>query len=127
MALEYKLEYIKDGDQAAGEGVFIQIKKDVPSYRNFVGKEDYYADPDGRSDFVDGLFDIDGITNIASQAFRVYVEKSPIFHWTEVLPDVLDHIAESVDETVLIELPGSGLRLESFKDRRSTTDERKTE
>lgn len=123
MALSYKLEYFKGVGGAADEGVYIQIRSDPPAYQTLVTKEDYINEVGNvvQSDFMDGLFAIDGVVRAASQAWRVYIEKSPVFTWEEVLADVLPYIAAQCGESGTTKLAGSDVNLGSENDRRSTS------
>jgi hypothetical protein len=116
--LLFKLEYFKGLGGASDEGVFIQLKTELPAYMPKTSKEKYYESAE-RTAFTDGIFAIPGIVTAASNSFRVYVEKSPIFTWSQILGPLLTHIRISVGADSLIEAPGSPLTLTTENDRRS--------
>lgn len=118
--LVFKLEYFKGVGGASDEGVFIQLKSDVPAYSTKVTKEDYVNGVGGTaSDFMDGIFSVSGVVVAASQAFRVYVEKSPLFEWSEVLGPLMEFVRIQVGADNLEEAVGSPTTLTSENDRRS--------
>jgi hypothetical protein len=117
--LVFKLEYFKGIGGASDEGVFIQLKTDVPAYCSKIGKEEYVNGGGDPSDFMDGIFAVPGVVVASSQAFRVYVEKSPLFTWSEVLGPLLEFIRVQVGADNLQEATGSPTTLGSENDRRS--------
>lgn len=121
-ALEYKLEYYKGaGGGASDEGVFIHLRTDPPAYQTVITKEVYWSAENAanHTDLVNQLFDVPGVVCLSCQAWRVYVEKSPVFKWDEVLADVLSILETNTGSSGVTELPGSGLTLTTDKDRRS--------
>jgi hypothetical protein len=116
--LLFKLEYFKGLGGASDEGVFVQLKTEVPVYMSKTTKEAYYELGE-TSDFMDGIFAIPGVVIAASNSFRVYIEKSPIFTWSEILGPLLEHIRVSVGADSLIEAAGSPTTLTTENDRRS--------
>lgn len=120
-ALEYKLEYYKGaGGGATDDGAFIHLRTDSPAYQQIISKETYWSAENSAShtDLVNHLFDVPGVVRLACQAWRIYVEKSPVFKWDEVMPGVLNVLQTDTSSTSLSELPGSGLTLASDNDRR---------
>lgn len=108
MALQYKLEY-NTPSGPGDEAVYIQLRDDVPFYINQIGKEAYdQLDEEDQHGFITGLFAIDGVVEVSSRAFRVWVMKSPIYTWEEVNESILEYIQDFLGETSLEELPGSG-------------------
>jgi hypothetical protein len=125
MALDYKIEYLYDDTVTSDDSAFIHLKEDVPAYQQHISKENYFDLPEEQQhEFITGLFGVDGVTEISSQAFRVWVMKAPAFNWEEVLEDVLDYLKTELDETELNQLPGSahldgtGFRLTKARNRR---------
>lgn len=120
--LEYKLEYFKGvGGGASDEGVYIQLRSDPPyeSYISRIGREDYtQLDDDFKTDFLNALFECVGVVSLSVSAYRVYVEKSPVFTWTEVLSPVIEEIRIATETDSVVELPGSPIYLENKDDRR---------
>lgn len=114
--LEYKLEYFKGAD----EGCYIQLRTEVPAYQHIIAKEVYFStDNKVHSDFCTAVFNVPGVVRLSSQAWRLYIEKSPVFTWSEVLGPVMAVLMEFTDCTSLHELQGSGVTLTSDTDRRS--------
>ncbi len=101
MALQYQIEFFQGyNGKPSDEGCYIQLRKDIPTYTKKIGKEEF----DGSDDFLQTLFDVDGVVSLSTTAFRVYIEKSPAFSWDEVLNPVIDAIKESVNETDVYEI-----------------------
>jgi hypothetical protein len=117
--LVFKLEYFKGVGGASDEGCFVQLKTDVPAYCSKISKEEYVNGGGNPSDFMDGIFAIAGITVAGSGAFRVYVEKSPLFTWSEILGPLMEFIRVQVGAIALEEAAGSPTTLVSENDRRS--------
>lgn len=120
--LEYKLEFFKGvGGGASDEGVYIQLRTDPPyeSYISRIGREDYIAlQDDYKTDFVTALFACSGVVGVSVSAFRVYIEKSPVFSWTEVLSPIIEEIRIATETDDISELPGSPMYLTDKDDRR---------
>lgn len=117
MAMQYKLEYLKDNEQPADEGVYIHLRQNTPIYLNKINKEDYELG-DYQPDWMTGIFNIGGVVEASSTAYRVWVSKSPAYEWDEVLPSLLYFMADYLGEDEIEELPGSGIKLDSYLDRR---------
>jgi len=117
--LGYKIEFIKDDRFPNDPSLFIHLRDNVPFYQDRIDKEDYDLFPEeAKDDFISGLFGISGIEEVSSKAFRVWFAYSLAFSVDEVLNPALFHIAFSLDKDELDELPGSGITLDSFNDRR---------
>ena len=110
MALKYKLEFSWDEGDPSDPGVYIQFKGfNPPIYRPHTDKEDYDVLPaEEKHDFLTGIFNIQGVVEVSSKAYRVWLMKSPIYDWEEGLNPVLIFIQDEAGETELEELPGSG-------------------
>jgi hypothetical protein len=105
--LDYRIEYVKFNNH--DDGVFVHFRTDLPEYRSFVYRDDYFIGSDDvRTAFFNGIMNTPGVTACASQAFRLYLEKSPVFSWAEVLGPVMEWIRASVSATALNELFDSG-------------------
>lgn len=125
MAFKYKLEYQWDDTEEADDGVYIQMRANVPKYLSHIDKEDYDAlDDEDKHAFTDGLFDVYGVTELSSRAYRVWIMKSPVYSWEEVLNPTLLFLRDWYGFDELEELPGSakvegvGTRLQSVRNRR---------
>jgi hypothetical protein len=114
MALQYKLEYLKDGSD---DSVFIHFRVNVPVYANKMEKETYETGT-FQHDWLDGIFNTPGITDASSQVYRLWIVKSPSFQWDEILPPLLTFVQNYLGESSLEEMQGSGITLESSTDRR---------
>lgn len=125
-SLKYKLEYNKS-TEASDDAVYIHLREDpVGFYRPKIGKEDYYELALAKKDaFSNGLFNVAGIEEISITAYRVWYMKAPAFTWSEVNTGALAFLKtffgkESLEEiSGSANINGSGLRLESEKNRRT--------
>lgn len=119
MALQYKLEFLKDDGQPEDISAFIQIRRNVPIYQNKIDKEDYDTrDEEEKHPWLTGLFNIGGVVELSSRAYRVWISRSPVFTWEEVLVPALHFMKEYFEEDSLVELYGSGVTLTSVSERR---------
>ena len=118
MALQYKLEFLKNDTTSADSGVYIHLRQNVPIYVRQITKESYETGSN-LSEWMTGIFNIGGVTDASSLAYRVWVVKSPVFTWDEVITPLLYFIMDYLGEKTLEELPGSGITLNSATDRRS--------
>ena len=125
MAYQYKLEYQWDDEDPADDGVYIQQRVDVPKYLSHIDKEAYEElEAEDKHAFTTGLLDVAGVTELSSRAYRVWIMKSPVYSWEEVLTATLLFLKDWYSETELEELPGSakiegvGTRLQSVRNRR---------
>lgn len=109
----YRLEYVKDSSVAMDEGLFIQTNLELPEYKS-VSKELY----EGDSEFLDRFFGIDGVVAVEAASHRLYIEKSPVFNWDEVLPDVIDELVDALGVTQISRHSGLSIRLDSLENRR---------
>lgn len=106
MALDYRLEYIylEEGD----DSVFIHTRQDPSAYQDRIGKEDYNAlEASEKSNWVTALFGVAGVVELSSKTHRVWIMKSPVYEWDEVIDGVLAAMKTELSETELNELPGS--------------------
>lgn len=111
--LLYRLEYVKDSKVAMDEGVFIQTNLELPEFKK-VEKENY----EGDSEFLDRFFGIDGVVSVEAASFRLYIEKSPVFNWEEVLPDAIAELVDALGATGISRHSGLSIRLDSIEQRR---------
>ena len=118
--LDFKLEYFK-GDTASDEGVFIQLRSNPTGFMKLVSREEYslLAEAD-LVDVVTALFNCPGVVRLSVQAYRVWIEKSPVFGWSEVLGPVIEQLRIDTGQLGVNELPGSPTYLSSNTERRST-------
>lgn len=109
MALQYKLEYVYDEGNPSDDSVYIQLRVNPPIYRSHTDKEDYDVLPEEeKHPFLTNLFTIAGVTEVSSRAYRVWLMKSPVYSWQEVLDPVLNFLKNWYSESSLEKLPGSG-------------------
>lgn len=108
MAFEYKLEFSYDISTPSDAAVYIQMRKNPPIYRSHIDKENYDVLPDeAKHEWLTGLFNISGVVELSSKAYRIWIMKSPVFTWEEVLLPVLHFMRTWFEEEVLYEMPGS--------------------
>ena len=104
--LRYRLEYTYDDKIRSDTSVFIHLRQNTPIYQSRIDKEDYDITSQ-KHPFLTGLFNIAGVTEISTKAYRVWLMKSPIYTWEEVLYPVLWFIAYWYQHDSLAQLPGS--------------------
>lgn len=108
MAFEYKLEYTYDGSLPSDSSVYIHMRNNPPIYQAKIDKEDYDILPFvAKHPFLTGLFSISGVVELSSRAYRVWLMKSPVYNWDEVLLPSLYWIAGFYGESQISSLPGS--------------------
>lgn len=124
MALKYKIEYILPSGPS-DDSVYIHIKEDeCDSHQERIGKEDY-CDSTDKKTLIDSLFEVEGVVEVSVKAYRVWIMKSPIYNWEEIILPVLYVLRDHFGETSISPLPGSaeidgsGLRIPSENDRRA--------
>lgn len=105
--LDFRLEYVKI--PLHDEGIFVHVRTDVPEYRSFVHREDYFIGADDvRTVFFTSIMNTPGITGAAAQAFRLYLTKSPVFSWSELLGPIMELMRVTLNLDALNELYDSG-------------------
>lgn len=121
----YKLEFIFDDTSPSDSSVFIQMRDNPPIYMVHTNKEDYdIIDDDLKNPFITALFNIAGISEMSIKSYRIWIMKSPVYSWTEVLGPVLAYLSEFYEYVGTESLPGSGnidgtgLQLSSANNRR---------
>jgi hypothetical protein len=124
MALQYKLEF-NTPSGSSDDSVYIHLRQD-PVFQTRIGKESYTALPDDQKQvLITELFDVPGVVELSTKATRLWLMKSPIFSWQEVIQPVLFILRDSFGETSIESLPGSafidgtGFRLTSDTSRRT--------
>lgn len=124
MALQYKLEF-NTPSGASDDSVYIHLRQD-PVFRTRIGKESYSALPnDQKQGLITEIFGVPGVVEVSTKTNRIWLMKSPIFSWQEVIQPVLFIVRDRFGETSIESLPGSafidgkGLRLISDTNRRA--------
>lgn len=114
--LYYRAEFLKDESSSSNEAVFLQLRGSpfAEDWIERVRKQDYL---DGTSALADAILGVAGVTELSIQPFRVWLSKSPIYSFDEILPTVLFLIQDSLGLTDVEELPGSPVYLSQAKDR----------
>lgn len=108
MALSYKLEYVFDDTRPSDSSVYIHLRENPPRYMPHIDKEDYdILEDDEKHEFLDSLFNIAGVTELSSRAYRLWIMKSPSYNWREVLEPVLAYLASYFGESGYESQPGS--------------------
>ncbi len=121
----YKLEFVYDESAPADSSVFIQMRDNPPTYMVHTTKEDFdILSIDQKDPFIKALFDISGIHEMSIKTYRIWIMKSPVYSWTEILNPVLYYLANFYGYVGITALPGSGnidgtgLQLTSLNNRR---------
>lgn len=89
----YKLEYILGWKSSSDPGVFVHLKVNPPVFKKFTPIEDITAED---HTFIKQLGVIPGVTDVYSSAYRVFVQKAPVFRWDEVIPSLLNTIQNAL-------------------------------
>lgn len=120
MPLQFKLEWFRDGETPTQEGAFLHFKVDVPCYMDLITKEEYEElEEDEKCEFITSLFNIPGVVEISSKAYRLYIIKAELFDWSSVLTNVFGSVLlPTFNESTTQELPGSRLRRTTTLERR---------
>jgi len=106
--LEYRLEFTKDDKNASDSAVFIHLRRNPPIYQDRIDKEDYdILDESEKNAFTTGLIEIAGVVEISLKAYRIWMAKSPVYEWEEILLPVLFFIKDFFGDDDLEQLPGS--------------------
>jgi hypothetical protein len=119
MTMQYKLEFLKNEEVEQDPSVYIHLRSTPPVYMHQTDKETYQNDnnPD-RHPWMDGIFNVGGVVEASSLAYRVWVSKSPVYSWDEVIPPLLTFMASQLGEGDPEEMLGSGVTLDSVLQRR---------
>lgn len=120
MALDFKLEWFRDGEVPTQEGAFLHFLEDVPCYQDLITKEEYAElDEEDKCEFVTNLFAQAGVVEVSSKAYRLYIIKAELFDWSSVLTDVIVNVLfPTFGESSINELPGSRLERTTTLERR---------
>lgn len=124
MPLQYKLEF-NTPRGASDESVYIHLRQD-PVFQTRIGKESYSVLPDEqKKDLITEIFDVPGVVELSAKATRIWLMKSPVFSWQEIIQPVLFILRDHFGESEIASLPGSafidgsGFRLVSDTSRRT--------
>lgn len=108
MALQYKLEFLYDETSAGDASVYIHLRENTPVYQARLNKEDYeILESDQQDDFISALFNIGGVVEISLKSYRIWIMKSPVYTWQEVIDPLLYYLMTFYGESGLSALPGS--------------------
>ena len=92
--LIYRLEFNYDESTRSDSSVFIQLRENPPIYQEHIDKEKYDILPEElKNVFLTSIFNISGVTELSVKSYRVWLMKSPVYNWKEVLDPVLYYIA----------------------------------
>jgi hypothetical protein len=106
---QYKLEFIYDDSSPYDSSVFIQMRDNPPIYQEHITKEDYDVLPDEmKHEFLTTIIETAGVTEMSTKAYRVWIMKSPVFNWEEILDPLLHYFMTFYQYDSLKALPGSG-------------------
>ena len=108
MSLQFKIEYTKNDSQPSALGAYIHIRKEPPLFQDLISKEEFFAQPEAaRHPFLLDLFLVPGVVDVALRSYCVYIGKGELFEWTNVLTGVISLLLSEVDESEVLEMPGS--------------------
>jgi hypothetical protein len=108
-ALTYKLEFNYDESTRSDSSVFIQLRANPPIYQARIDKEDYDVLPaELKNEFLTNIFNVSGVTELSVKCYRIWLMKSPVYSWEEVLLPVLYYIASYYGLTQIEQMFGSG-------------------
>ena len=92
--LIYRLEFNYDESTRSDSSVFIQLRENPPIYQEHIDKEKYdILSEELKNVFLTSIFNISGVTELSVKSYRVWLMKSPVYNWKEVLDPVLYYIA----------------------------------
>lgn len=121
----YKLEFIYDDSSPSDSSVFIHMRDNPPIYMVHTNKEDFdILDSSQKDPFITALFNIAGVTEMSLKTYRIWIMKSPVYTWEEVLAPFLAYLSNFYEYVGIAPLPGSGnldgtgLQLSSASNRR---------
>jgi hypothetical protein len=122
----YKLEYCYESSSPADASVFIQIRDNPPIYQEHIDKEAYDILSDGlKHEFLTALFNIAGVVELSTKAYRVWFMKSPAYQWLEVVEPFIFYMSDYFGYADGPEampgsanLDGTGFTLDSLNSRR---------
>ena len=107
--LIYRLEFNYDESTRSDSSVFIQLRENPPIYQEHIDKEKYDILPEElKNVFLTSIFNISGVTELSVKAYRVWIMKSPVYNWKEVLDPVLYYIASYYSFDDIEQMLGSG-------------------
>lgn len=99
MALLYKIELLKDESRPADDSAFIHLKENPPYYIGRTDKEDYDILPDAdKNDFATSILDVSGVVELSITAYRIWVMKTPLYTWKEVLDPIVALLVSNFGE-----------------------------
>lgn len=119
----YFIEYLNVGMVPSDQSLFLHTRDEVPVFQDQITKE-YYCSPDYvdcHSDFVTGLLNICGVTDVAVHSFRIWVRIAPAYTLDEVQTAVVEYVRDWYGYQLKEALPGSGVPLVSSSQRRPIT------
>jgi hypothetical protein len=104
--LRYRIEFSQDENTRSDSAAYIHIRQIPPIYQTAIDKEDYETSLT-KHPFITGIFNISGVCELSVKAYRIWLVKSPIFTWQEVLTPVLLYLANWFQNDSIVALPGS--------------------
>jgi hypothetical protein len=106
----------------ATSGEFATVNKKITLNFNLTPIDTYYlvvsyyyttGTPVSANAVVTGLFNIPGIIEVATQAYRVWLMKSPLYQWTDIIPAALEFLRSTLGQDEVSEMDGSGIIIDS--------------
>lgn len=105
---KYKLEFFYDESSPSDASVYIHMRDNPPIYQEHIDKEEYDILPaEQKHEFLTEIFNISGVTELSTKAYRVWLMKSPVFTWEEVLLPTLHYMKGYYSYDGIEPLPGS--------------------
>lgn len=105
----YKLEFVYDGTSAADASVFVQMRDNPPIYQRRIRKEDYdVLSEEEKDDFLTHLFAFAGVVEVSAGAYRLWMMKSPVYSWEEVLTPIMYYLTSYFGYDDFRPMAGSG-------------------
>lgn len=105
----YKLEFLYDDTAPSDDGVYIHMRDNPPIYKEHTTKEDYdVLGDDEKNAFLTELFTVAGVVEVSTKAYRIWLMKSPVYTWEEVLAPIIYYLMTFYGDDSSDSLPGSG-------------------
>ncbi len=110
MPLFYKIEQLTDETQPSDDAIYLHLRANPPTYLSHMDKEEYDLLPDEeKHEFATTLFNIEGVVELSLKAYRIWIMKSPIYTWQEIVDPVLAYLVFYYATDEAIPINGSAL------------------
>lgn len=105
-SLEYKLQFSAQVAPWGDPAVFIHVKYEPTNSAYYTPQIARHAYT-GTIPLIKDILAVEGVSGICSQRYRIWISKSLIAKWEDVIPLVLNAIASRYGLSGTTELPGS--------------------